>query len=380
MKPTNIDSSESNEQSPQLDLGATKPRFWTGMIAKTTFGMFVVGLVPLVLFGLVTLWQQNKRLSIDTEGAMQASAERVSVQVDEWLDKNVRFLRAAASLEAMASMNRDEQVKVLAAVRQAYPWIYLAFTVNRDGKNIARSDTQPLTNYSDRRYVSDVVVRNQDLGWETLIGKTSGKPALVLSVPIKANGAVVGVLAAAMTIEDISKIVATWKSGKTGFAFLVDETSKVVAHPHTDSVLTQRQLRDHPLIQAYRVDASKRVMRYVDNGAEVLGAVHSTPMKWAVVVEQNTSELMAPLRDTLTLGIGLLVGAIVLVGLFAMVLSRMIVRPILGLTKAADEMSMGNIDLPITASSRDEISMLAESLERLRQSMIVAMKRLDMHG
>jgi methyl-accepting chemotaxis protein len=350
------------------------------MVAKTTFGMFIVGLVPLVLFGLVTLWQQNKRLSTETEASMQASAQRVSAQVDEWIDKNVRFLRATASLEAMASMNHDEQVKVLSAVRQAYPWIYLAFTVNREGMNIARSDTQPLTNYSDRRYVSDVIQRNQDLGWETLIGKTSKKPALVLSVPIKSNGNVVGVLAAAMNIEDISGIVATWKSGKIGYAFLVDETTKVVAHPHTDSVMAQRLMRDHPMIQSYRVDPSKRVMRYIDNGAEVLGAVHSNSMKWSVVVEQNTSELMAPLRDTLMLGLALLAGAIALVGLFAMVLSRMIVKPIIGLTKAADEMSMGNIDAPITASSRDEISMLAESLERLRQSMIVAMKRLDMHG
>jgi methyl-accepting chemotaxis protein len=339
--------------------------------------MFVVGLVPLVLFGLITLWQQNARLNVEAEHSMQASASRVSAEVDEWFDKNLRALQAAASLGAMASMNHDEQVKILTSIRQAYPWIYLAFTVGRDGKNVARSDTQAAMDYSDRRYIGDIVKRGQELSWETLIGKTSGKPALVLAVPIKSNGTIIGALTAAMSIEDISGIVATWKSGTTGYAFLVDETNKVVAHPQNSYVMMQRQLNDHPLLHAYRIDLSSHVVRFNDGGTEALGAVHGNRMNWAVVVQQNTSELSAPIRQTFWLGIGLLVGAALLVGLFALVLSRMIVKPIVRLTEAADEMSMGNLDTPITSPSHDEISLLAESLERLRQSMLVAMTRLE---
>jgi methyl-accepting chemotaxis protein len=346
------------------------------MLAKTTLGMVVVGLVPLVLFGLVTLWQQDARLQSDAEKSMQQNAERVSAQVDEWIDKNTRVLRTAASLDAISTMSAAEQTKVLSAIPRSCPWIYLAFTVGLDGKNVARSDSEPLTNYSDRKYITEIVNRGQDLSWETLIGKTSGRPALVLAVPIRANGVIVGALAAAMTIEDISGIVATWKAGSTGYAFLLDETSKVVAHPRSQLAQTQRRLADHPLISAYRADLSPPRIRYSYEGVDVLGAVHRNRMNWAVVVQQNTAELFAPLRQTLYLGVGLLAGAILLVGIFAFIFSRMLVKPIVAMTNAADEMSLGNLETPIATDRGDEIGLLAQALERLRKSMLMAMSRL----
>ena len=61
-------------------------------------------------------------------------------------------------------------------------------------------------------------------GQQVLIGKTSGKPAFVLSVPIREEGEPIsGVLAIAMKITDISERVTQAQIGKTGYAFLVDE-------------------------------------------------------------------------------------------------------------------------------------------------------------
>ncbi len=359
-----------------IDSLPPKRRFALGMNAKTTLAMVVVGLVPLVIFGLVTLMQQNARLRSDAELSMQRSAETVSAQVDEWIDKNFRVLQAGATLGAMSSMNREEQAKILSSIRQACPWMFLVFTVNRDGKNIARSDAQPLTDYSDRKYVADIISGGKETSWDTLIGKTSGKPTLVLAVPIKVNGVSIGVLAASMVIEEISRIVATWKSGTTGFAFLVDEASRVVAHPQPQFALTQRRLSDHPLISAYTKDGLPHVLRFLDGNTEMLGAVHGNHMRWAVTVQQSAAELFTPLQQTLRLGVGLLFAAAVLVGIFALVLSRMLVRPIVDMTRAADQMSMGQLNVAITAPSEDELGLLAAALERLRKSMLIAMERL----
>jgi methyl-accepting chemotaxis protein len=346
------------------------------MIAKTTITMLLVGLVPLAIFGAISLSQQEKRIRAEASIAMQHNAQQISGQVDEWFDKNVRALQTAASLPAITSMQREDQAKVLAAVKKAYPWMYLVFTVAPSGANVARSDDQPLTDYSERQYFKDVIATGKELSWETLIGKSSKKPALVVAVPIKANGAVVGVLAAAMNIEDISRIVANWKSGKTGFAFLVDEQAKVIAHPRDEFVLAQRRLQEHPLIAGFRTSGQGQLATFTDDGNEAIGYVQGNANRWALVVQQSTDEVFAPLRQTVTLGLVLLVCAGVLVTVIAVLSSKMLVRPIVEMTYAADRMSMGELEAPIPSAGKDELGMLATALERLRKSRNAAIARM----
>src|SRR5512138_3138674 len=90
-----------------------------GMLAKSTITMLAVGLVPLVLFGAITLLQQGERIRGDANRSMRTNAERMGSQVDEWVDKNLRVLRTAASLPTVVTMQREEQAKVLAAVKAA---------------------------------------------------------------------------------------------------------------------------------------------------------------------------------------------------------------------------------------------------------------------
>ena len=354
----------------------TRSRFKLRLLAKTNVALLILGLGPMLAFGVFTLAQQRETLSNEANQSMQATAEHISAQVDEWFDKNVRVLRALANMPSITAMQHDEQGRVLVAVKQAYPWMYLVHTIGLDGKNVARSDDLPLADYNDRQYFKDVINGDKDLSWETVLGKTSGKPSVLISVPIHANGRLVGVLAAGMTIEDTSRMVANWKAGTTGFAFLVDEKSKVLAHPRNDFVLTQKRLVDHPMVKAFHSDSKPHLLEFADDGHDTLGYVQGNKSGWAVVVEQSQDELFAPLRSTVTLEALILAGAVLLVIAIGVAASRMLVRPIVAMTDSANHMSLGELDKPIVARGHDEISSLARSLERLRKSMRAAMARL----
>lgn len=377
-KPT-LPPRAATEPDDALDAGAIAPRRRArfGVAGKTLVTMLFVGLLPLALFGGITLRQQHERIRADAERSMQANAERISAQVDEWFDKSLRVLQAAASLPAVGMMGQEAQTEVLTSIQAAYPWMYLVNTIGLDGTNVARSDGKPLTDYADRQYFRDIVAGGKELSWETLIGRTSKKPALILAVPIRVNGAVVGVLAAAMGIDDISKIIATWKTGRTGHAFLVDEKGKVVAHPSERLVLMQQQLDGHPLVSSFRKDWTPRLLSFEqEGGKEALGYVQGNRFRWALAVQQDEEELFAPLRQTLTLGLALLAGAAALVALTARFFSQVLTRPILWMTSEADRMSLGELERPIAFHARDELGLLAQSLERLRKSMRAAMARL----
>jgi methyl-accepting chemotaxis protein len=354
-----------------------RPKFQLGILGKTMAAMLIAGLGPLLIVGIITLTQQREHIRSDAELGLQANAQRISGQVDEWIDKNVRALQAAARLPAVQSMQQAKQVDVLTAIHQAYPWMYLVFTISTDGRNVGRSDDKPPADYTDRQYYKDVVMLGKELSWQTLLGKTSKKAALVIAVPVKENGRVVGVLASAMTIEDISQIVATWKAGKTGFAFLVDENTKVVAHPREEFISTPTYMNENRLIAAKRSDANVEFLSFDENGKRILGCVQNTKLHWTVAVRQDEEEVYAPLRSSFLVGLILLFLAVTMVVVISVFSTRMLIRPIVEMTQAADRMSMGELDDRIVSSRSDELGRLAQSLERLRKSMKAAFNRLS---
>jgi protein-histidine pros-kinase len=61
-----------------------------------------------------------------------------------------------------------------------------------------------------------------------------------------------------------------------------------------------------------------------------------------------------------------------------LMLWRMVIRPVSRLSKLADEVSLGNMDAPeFGVRSRDEIGTLAESFNRMRKSLVQAMRMLE---
>jgi methyl-accepting chemotaxis protein len=346
-----------------------------GLVAKTVWIMLVVGIVPLAIFGWITLSQSEKRMRDETKALIAEVTRGLAMHVDEWIDKNVRVILAASRLEAVQSMDAEGQTEVLKAIQQAYPWMYLVFTTDIGGANIARNDGKALRDYSDRQYIKDVM-GGKELAWQVLIGKTSKKPALVLAVPIKKNGETVGILANAMRLDDISKRIAAWKRGDTGFAFLVDERGKVVAHQLPDYVQEQKHLGQHPLIQSY---TSGRSGFHQFNGAQgevQIGHVRGTRYGWALAIQQREAEAFAEFYASQRLAYALLIGTMLVVSMVAWWAGRALVQPIKRLTEAADRISVGDLDVEIEINSRDEIAALGEAIARMQDSIRLSLERL----
>ena len=346
-----------------------------GLTARVVALMLIISLVPLVSFWAVQFKQMNDRLRADIENLMAATGKGMAGQVEEWIDKNVRVLEAAAQLPDIASMDGQRQEPILKAIQQAYPWMYLVFTINESGMNVARSDQESLKDYSDRQYYKDAI-SGKETSWETLIGKTSNLPALILAVPIKSEGKVIGVLANAMTVQDISQKVATWRQGTSGFAFLVDEKGKVIAHRVEEYYLKQKNLSQHPLVAAFMGGRNGSLSFAGDNGTPCVGYVCGTKYRWALAVQQDEREALNTLWRMQQFAYLLLAVTVGIVLVVAWFLARSLVRPIKELTNAADRMSLGELNVEIKTSARDEIGQLAEAISRMQDSLRLSIERL----
>ena len=74
-----------------------------------------------------------------------------------------------------------------------------------------------------------------------------------------------------------------------------------------------------------------------------------------------------------------LTGVFVFIGIaLNVMLIAMVIRPVSRLAKLADQVSLGRMDAPdFRAHSRDEIGVLADSFNRMKKSLVQAMKMLD---
>jgi methyl-accepting chemotaxis protein len=363
------------EREPPPFYGGQKVRF--GLFGKIITVMLIVSLLPFAIFWGMTLRETNERDRNHAEKLMAQTASGLGKQTEDWIDNNRFILELAAKLPAIISMEGEQQRPILQIIQKQYPQMYLVFAIGTDGMEISRSDDVPLKDYSDRQYYKNIM-RGKSLSWQTLIGKTSKKPDLVLAVPIKSENQTVGIMAAAMTVDDISKNIARWEEGKTGHAFLVDEKGYVISHPNRQYVAKRKNLNSHPLIANYRKKGWTTITTRFNtpNGHPALGHVRSNKYGWALALQQEDSEVFSEVNRVQKFALTLLGCTILLVSVIAWFSARAIVTPVMKLTDAAERMSLGELNVKIDIKSRDEIGLLAQAIGRMQISLRLAMNRL----
>jgi methyl-accepting chemotaxis protein len=368
-----VDTPEEKEISPNF----IKKEAYFSLFTKIIIVMLLVSLIPMAIFWGVTYKENSVRIRNDTQLLMSLTAQGLENQVNSWIDNNIWVLKSAAKLPSVISMDRQKQEPVLREINKKYPYIYLAFTVGPDGSNVARNDDVAPKYYGDRQYYKDIM-NGKKLSWQTLIGKTSKKPALVLAVPIMSEDKLVGVMAAAMTIDEISKHIARWKKGKTGFAFLVDDKDKIVAHQVKLYVLKQKKLSSHPLVASFRKGGwTTKTFGFKDESKKkYIGHIRGINYGWALAIQQEEQEVFGDLKRMQKFAVILLILTIALVLLIAWVSARAVVTPIKKLTEVAERMSLGDLNMKINIPSKDEIGMLAQAVKRMQTSLRLAMERL----
>ncbi len=375
-----IDPDKSVAETPsekEISSNFIKKKVHFSLFVKIIIVMLLVSLIPMAIFWGITYNENINRIRNDTQRVMSLTAHSLENQVNSWVDNNVWILNSAVNLPSVISMDRQNQEPVLQQIQKKYPYIYLTFTLGLDGSNVARSDDVPLKYYGDRQYFKEII-DGKKVSWQTLIGKTSKKPALVLAVPIMHEDKLVGVMAAAMTIDEISKHIARWKKGKTGFAFLVDDKDKVVAHQVNQYALNETKLTSHPLVASFRKGGwtTKTLVFKDKNKKKYMGHIRRINYGWALAIQQEEQEVFDSLKRIQKFATTLLIATIVLVLLIAWISAKAVVTPIKKLTEVAERMSLGDLNMKINIPSKDEIGFLAQAIKRMQTSLRLAMERL----
>ncbi len=338
--------------------------------------MCIVALIPLGGLWYISIYKSKIDWSANIHQNLINNTEALASSVDEWTSMNLRVLEQNAETPAMLSMESFRQNPVLKTVTRTYDWVYLAFTILPNGQNLGRSDGKPQKKYGDRKYFKQVV-EGREVGQQVLLGKTTGKPAFILAKSIKGDGSKnLGVIAIAMSLEDLSKTVTKAKIGQTGFAILLDENNRLIAHGKGEVASELQDFSFHPALKTQN-GSKENLFVFDEKGGKIVSYSKKTNRGWTLIVQQDYDEAYRAANKSRLNTIYLLCFTCVIVLFVAYLLARRLSTPILNLTVIADEISRGKLGADIRETGRtDEIGALARAIERMGISIQMAFDRL----
>lgn len=205
-------------------------------------------------------------------------------------------------------------------------------------------------------------------------------PEIIAAAPVLGrDGGKLGVIAISQQLSDLSRVLTgelnrelgaiTWSKGKreTMEAYIVNKDGLLITESRfiKDAVLKQRI--DNEPVRAC-LESSKEVSAFYKDyrGVEVAGASMCLPsLGWTLLLEVDSSEILAPMREITKDAIVAALIAAGLIGLAFIAFYKNIISRLAALSSASLKIASGEYDFKVSTKEGDEIGLLSRSFNRM---------------
>jgi signal transduction histidine kinase len=328
--------------------------------------------LPLVVFGYVSVSSlRHGTESSAREGNLKVAAQ-VAAQVGMYMKHNERVLQSVGSEFGSTALTPWQQERTLKDYILQFPEFREITVFDSAGRPLATSaigsNTVNVPEEARRKpglpFIAPIRVDDDFL------------PTTTIAVRLPRSQQNVSWVVGEISLEELWRMVNTIKVGSNGYALIVGEDHRLIAHGNPDD---KRVIADADqsraaaeLAFAAGVRAGQFVSgQYLENGQLMLavGAELAEP-PWTVIVEQPLSEAMATAHTTerqLLIAIFLaLLGTVVLGYLWG----RSFIQRIFALTRVTRSIAEGKLDTRVELSGNDEIHELGDAFNSMADRLV----------
>ena len=228
-------------------------------------------------------------------------------------------------------------------------------------------------NISDRAYFQEVINGADFRLSNPVESRSTGKITFVAAHAVKNDqGELIGVVAASILLDTFNEVVENIKIGEAGYAWMVDSTGLIFAHPDEDVRLTLNTLESSDkgfvgldAVGEKMVAGESGMGEYIKDNRDVMVIYAPIPdsPNWSMAYTMYEEELMAPI-NSLIIVIAIIIGLGILVNAGAtFIIAGRTVKPIKATAICAKALADGDLDAPLSVKSKDEIGQLASVLD-----------------
>jgi PAS domain S-box-containing protein len=369
----------------------------------------VVALVPLLLFGYLSLAQNEAALRSETQARMSRLADKKTIEIKVYLAEraqNAQMLaRSPLAMQAMDALSRayaQHGPGSAAYLRAELPFrkhfsayidesalFYDVFLITPQGDIVYtyKREADFATNLFDGPFrdsqlagafrESSLTFESSFSGFETYT--PSGAPAAFVTAPILHDGAFLGVLAFQLSTENIYRVAldasGLGATGETLLARLVnaDEALFVAPLRHDPQAAMQRRIDMKTAIIPMRhalLGGHGSGIETDYSGRQVVAAWQYVPeLRWGMVVKIDADEAFAPVYRERRILLQILLALILLAGAAALYFGRRLVVPLKGFAQTADAVARGDLDRRVAESGLGEIGALGHAFNRMTANL-----------
>ena len=329
--------------------------------------LVLLGVIPTTAIAIsIAGGRAGEILQEEAKELIALKANALDTNISRWTDMNVMALQNLSKQPAVKTMDPAQQKPVLMQMLGSYEHLYTASTTDLTGTNVTRSDDKAPKSYPDRPWFQGARDGNS-ITYQTLIGRTSKKPSLCMSAPIKQAAVIKGVNYICMTLDTLTEEVGAVQFGETGYGFIVNENGRILGHPDT-SLTSADELVDYSAYPpvAKLLSGEEGYFSFKDDsGKELVSYSSKLSNGWGVFIVQDKAEAFIKeqqFKNAAALIAGI---AILTVGVLTWLLSRRLTKPIGELTEAASSLASGDLNQSVELNQEDEIGLLADSFNTM---------------
>lgn len=204
-----------------------------------------------------------------------------------------------------------------------------------------------------------------------------------LIVPITdENGEFLGGVAFSLTPKTLADMSSKIKLGETGYGYFISGDG--VYYSHADMSRIGKNVADFEdtpeQAKAFKniLEQERGMVSYKDKGKAMLSYFGTVPnTNWKLVITVPEQEITREITKAHQLTIIILIGSVIAVILIALFFSRMIVKPILHISKIVRTVADGDLKQHVEVKSRDEIGEMSEGINLMISNMAGIVQRID---
>jgi len=335
----------------------------------------LAALVPSLIVSLIAYAQSRRALTEKITQELVTAGSQAGREADVWLKERLYDLRVFANSSVVSeTVARRGQpgrlVEYLNSVRARFA----------DYEELQLVDENAGLVASSVRRASPVRLQE---GWEktfkssrSLVGEpywdeTAQKMIVILGVPVlQADGRVAGALVARASFAELTQVLRVFSARSVGHVYLTTAGGALIADSRNGPA--DRKTRDlGPGVAGRLLAADGQVVEHRGiDGIEVLGSAQRlSQASWLAVADMPVADAYRQatrLRDVAFLVIGVL---LVVIAVVAYWLTALIARPLRRLTRAAAQVSAGDLPAGLPAGGGGEVGYLTQVFNTMVESL-----------
>jgi len=350
--------------------------------------IFLLTILALLITGISQIFISTMQQREYIKTSIQAIAEKAAVSFDSFIEIRIQALKNASWLADIGSVIPEEQVTILSRIIGNVDSLQKAAFFDRNGNLTSEiamfgpTEPQQLT-----VFVQDNIPELKETGrprfGEIHIDEQSNESHLLILVPVyDVFDDFQGVLAAELSLRFMWEFIGGLEIEKDGYAYIVDRKGLLLAHSDITRVLSNEDLSGAPIVRSFIEGDEQQInlnRRYTGiNGEPVVGMyVAMDTIDWAVVTEfpwdSSYRQIFIQALGSLLFIVAAALGA----SLLGTVIARRIAAPISDLTRTAEKISRGAMELQADIQGPQEVRSLAAAFNRMTGHLQKARSRLE---